>query len=149
MKRKRKPKAISAPMLVVMNNIQELEIQIRTAAQVFALGCATAANYNLLADFFSTTAVGLRVKQEAGANTDAEVSALRPSEAALFAIHDRGTAGDGWKATEQEIEALKAMCNVTLAFWRRQPGSLYIAARNASRAENERRRLAMTEKKAA
>ena len=149
MKAKRKPKAVCAPMLVVMNSIQELEIQIRTSAQMFELGCATAANYNILAEFFSTTAVGLRVKQEAKADVGAAVAALKPAEIALFAIYARGTAGDGWRATDSENDSLRTLCNVTLGFWRRQPGSLYIASRNASRAENERRRGAMMEKEAA
>lgn len=120
MKKKRIPKPMRAPCLVVMHTIPEVSITERMAIDSFAGGWADKTHFNVLLDCYQLLALAADHKDATDELTICELAHI-----ALANIRDRYDQTGKFGMTGDERKALIQLADVSQDFWKRQSGELF------------------------
>lgn len=108
------------PMIVVMQNIPDLSITERLSVKAFAGGFANTDHFDNLADCRDIMTLAAAEKDDQQTLTMCEL-ALH----ALLGIKERYARTQRMGASGEELQALRALVDVSEDFWKRQSGSLF------------------------
>lgn len=125
--RKRKPRPIEIPCLVLSYTVPEAQIVLLTALNAFLEGWATTSHFDVLLDTRDLLVLGASAK-----NDDDVVIVADVANAALSNIK-ASFDGAAFHPSEDELNALRLLVDVSNDFWNRQTGLLYRAAYTALR----------------
>lgn len=128
MTRKRIPRPVSAPAMVMMAIFTESELAIRVAGRAFREGWAAADHFNILTDVAEMLLLSASSRKDA---TVEEVSHL--AREALHGIAERWKVSKVVTATEQEAHTLECLAEVSADYWRRRTTADYRDAQRAVR----------------
>lgn len=120
MKKRRIPRPARCPTLVAMQLAPEVEIAERLAINAFASSTATPTNFNVLADCRDLLAIAANMRGDADTGAVCELGHI-----ALSNIKDRYLEHQRLGLTGDELQALRAMVEVSNDFWKRQSGELF------------------------
>lgn len=139
--RKRKPRPIEIPCLVLSQIVPDSQITLLTALKAFREGWATPTHFDVMLDTRDLLLLGANAKDDEGV-----MAVCRAANIALANIQD-GYSG-AFKPDQEELNALAMLVDISNDFWNRQSGSLYRAAYTALKewrqkqgAENESQRV--------
>ncbi len=118
---RRSVRPLSAPMLVNRGLIEhDIETRERMFVQAFALGFATTAHYDDIADMRNVLTLAAAYKDDQSAL--AMCNAMR---VAMANIRERYARTGKMGASGDELKLLQAFCGEYRDFWMRQPVALY------------------------
>lgn len=121
--RKRIPRPVRCPTLVALHLNPEVGIGERMAIEAIAMGIATEHHFNVLADVRDLLAIAAELRDDADTNAICELARM-----ALENMKDRWLAKHRIGATGDELQALRALLDISDDFWRRQGGGTYLQA---------------------
>lgn len=122
---KRNIRAAEIPFIVMSEIVPEAQIALFTAFQAFREGWAEPAHFDAMLDTRDLLLLGSKAQKE----TDT-VEAARAVNVALANIRDSWD-GKKFKLTDDELNVLQILVDVSIDFWNRQSGALYQAAYSA------------------
>lgn len=120
MRKKRIPRPMRAPCLVVMQTLPEVSISERMAIDSFMGGWADKAHFNILLDCYQLLALAAEHK-----GATAELTICELAHVALANIRDRFDQTGKFGMTGDERKALIQLADVSQDFWKRQSGELF------------------------
>lgn len=122
---KRIPRPVRCPTLVALHLAPEVGITERVAVMAIANGYATEHHFNILADARDLLSIGANLRNDHQTAAICELGRI-----ALENIKDRYLAKHRLGATGDELQALRAVLDVSDDFWKRQGGDTFLRANN-------------------
>lgn len=116
---KRQIKPAEIPCLVMSAIVPEAQIVLLTALQAFREGWAEPAHFDCMLDTRDLLLLGANAKEESDI-----VEAARAINMALANIRDSWD-GSKFHCSEDELNALQILIDISNDFWHRQSGALY------------------------
>ena len=119
----RTPRPATIPTIAFMHTIPEAEIALLTALDAFVKGWASPNQFDALLDTRDLLVLAATAKRDEGV--------IAVCNAANIALGNIRETWDGEKfatPTEDELNALRFLADVSTDFWKRQSGALYQAA---------------------
>ncbi len=123
MKRKRIPRPVRCPTLIALHLAPEVGIGERQSIEAIVGGWATEYHFNILADVRDLLSIGANLRNDVQTSAMCELGRV-----ALENIKDRYLAKRRIGASGDELQALRALLDVSDGFWKRQGGQTFLQA---------------------
>lgn len=122
-KPKRVPRPVRCPTLVALHMAPEVGIGERQSIEAIVGGYATTYHFNVLADARDLLSIGANLRNDHQTAAICELGRI-----ALENIKDRYLAKGRIGASGDELQALRALLDVSDDFWKRQGGQTFLQA---------------------